>query len=153
MAQYFKKRTRSGPNKNEQKVARAREAASKERQAGLLKERFPEVQRVRIHLEFKNPQGQTLDTQSREFGPEQTPDFAAPCPGRCGTGSFALDGKLQTMVEGRQPLAEVSGTCQEPLYAGAAEHCGLKLQCRIEVVYSAAAAATLAPAPTGPAAA
>lgn len=115
---------------------RGQEAARQER-SGLLRERFPVVQRLSVRLNFSTPQQHALDQETRSFGPADPCDFSATCPGRCGgKGSFDLAAKINAVVEGRQTRAEGSGVCQEPLYAGASDVCGFRLSCVIEVNYA-----------------
>ncbi|MBI4425050.1 MAG: hypothetical protein HY554_15060 [Elusimicrobia bacterium] len=138
MARFFKKRRpKGGPSKNEEKVTRSREAAARERSMSRLADRFPQVERLSVQLDLVSPQNHPLaERQTRVFRPEDACDFSVPCPGRCGHGSFDLAAKLESVVETRQPLSESSGTCQEPLYAGSPDVCGVRLNCRIEVAYA-----------------
>lgn len=136
MAGYFKRRTAPGPSKNEQKVARGRDAAYKASSAESLGQRYPAVQKIAIKLQFLSPQQHVIDEQTRAFSPQDRFDFAVPCPGRCGDGSFDLQAKVDAIVEKHEAVSESSGACQKPLYAGAAEVCGLQLKCRIEVQYA-----------------
>lgn len=132
MARFFKKRARpAGPNKNEQKVLRHQEGS----RGGSLAQAYPDVVSLRIGLQFIGPQQQVIDTQERRFGPEDRCDLSVPCPGRCGGGAFDLAAKIAGLIETRQGLSESGGVCQQPLYAGSAEACGLRLQCRIEISY------------------
>lgn len=135
MSPFFRRRSRSGPNKNEQKVLRGKEAANRTRLAGLLGQRYPSVERLSVQLDFISPQGHSIDHQTRIFWPSDTCDFSVPCPGRCSGGSYDLAAKIRPVVEGRETLSESSGLCQEPLYGGSPDTCGFRLKCRIEVRY------------------
>lgn len=135
MAGYFKRRHKPGPSKNELKVQRGHEAADRARGVGALKELYPSVQRLSIRLEFISREGLAFDQQTRDFGPASTCDFSVPCPGRCGVGSFDLAAKVASVVETKQAVSESTGTCQEPLFAGATEVCGFQLRCKIEIAY------------------
>ncbi len=136
MAQFFKKRRgKGGPSKNEQKVARGREAANRTRMAGTVGQRFPALERLTVKLEFISPQGQTVDTQSRGLGPDDAYEFSVPCPGRCGQGSYDLAAKIQAVIEAREGMSESSGQCRVPTYPGSPEVCGYQLKCRIEATY------------------
>lgn len=141
MAGFFKsnrRRTNSGPNKNEKKVLRGQETERLARSLGLMKERFPSVQHLTIHLEFITPHGDIYERQSRVFGPVDICDFSVPCPGRCGgQGAFDVAAKIRTLVETRQIYIEGTGICREPLYAGSTDICGFQLHCRMEAIYSA----------------
>lgn len=137
MARFFKKRARpSGPNKNEQKVMRNQGAG----RTGPLAQAYPGVANLSIKLQFIGPQQQVIDSQERAFGPSDPCDLSVPCPGRCGSGAFDLAAKIAAVIEGRQDAADAGGVCQEPLYAGSAEMCGLRLQCRIQISYQPAPA-------------
>lgn len=135
MAFYGKRRKPAGPSKNEQKLQRAEAEARRVRSAGSLADHFPQVERLIVSLQFLSPQGQVLSEEKRVFLPAEAYNISAPCPGRCGVGNFDLEAKVSNLVETRQPGAEASGVCQEPLYAGSPDVCGTKLQCKIEVVY------------------
>lgn len=132
MAGYFKKRRGpSGPSKNELKARRSRDSGPGDTLGGL----FPTVRQLTIRLEFTTPEGHPFGSSSRALGPADPCDLSVPCPGRCGTGSFNLATKVGAVVEAKELLSESSGTCQEPLYAGAASVCGLQLRCRLEAAY------------------
>ncbi|MFA6091455.1 MAG: hypothetical protein WCU88_00875 [Elusimicrobiota bacterium] len=136
MAEYYKRRAkRSGPNKNEQRVQRSREAAVRARSASLLSDIYPSVQKLSIHLEFSLPKQPAFEHKDLSFTPSDVFDCAVACPGRCGTGAFKLAAKLQSVIEARQTVSESSGACQEPVFAGSSEACGLQLRCKIEVSY------------------
>lgn len=135
MAGYFKRRPAPGPSKNEQKVSSRRDADSRAKSAEALGHRYPTVQKMTIKLQFVSPQQHVIDQQTRAYNPQDQYDFSVPCPGRCGDGAFDLAAKIDGIVEKREPMSESSGACQKPLYAGAAEVCGLQLKCRIEVQY------------------
>lgn len=147
MAFYGKRRRAPGPSKNEQKVQRAEEEARRARSIGSIAQRFPEVQRLAVKLQFLSPQGQVLAEEVRELRPADPVNLSAPCPGRCGVGKFDLAAKIESVVTARQNLAEASGVCQEPLYAGSPDSCGCKLNCRIEVTYLPAPSGAEGPAP------
>ncbi|HRY30089.1 MAG TPA: hypothetical protein P5079_08660, partial [Elusimicrobiota bacterium] len=120
MATFFKRkrrRTHTGPNKNEKKVLRGQEADRLVRTAGLMKDRFPSVQRLTVQLDFVTPQQHLLDRQTRVFNPTDVCDFSVSCPGRCGgQGAFDLEAKIKSVIDSRQARAEGSGTCAETLY-------------------------------------
>ena len=137
MARYFKKRRPVGPSKNEEKLQRSREAEARERSLGRLADTFPQVTRLSVQLELLSPQNAPLsERETRVFNPDDKCDFSVPCPGRCGQGSFNLAAKLQAVVEAHEPASQSSGTCQEPLYAGSPDVCGVRLNCQIEVRYA-----------------
>ena len=139
MAGYFKpKRRRSaGPNKNEQKVMRGRSAENQARFAALLKDRFPNVQRLTVELNFFTPQEELYEQQTRAFDAQSKCDLAVPCLGRCGgRGSFDLAAKVKSVVDARQERSDGHGVCREPLYAGATDVCGFKLHAKIQVEYA-----------------
>lgn len=131
MASFFKPRRRrpSGPNKNQKKVMRG------ESHHGLLKERFPAVEHLSVELEFMTPRQELIDKEVRELGPDDPLDVTAPCPGRCGRGSFDVAAKVRSLVEARETQGEAAGVCREVLYPGSAEACEVRLRCRIRVDY------------------
>jgi len=138
MAQFYKPKRRKapGPSKNEMKVRRGMEADQMTRSAGVMKDRFPAVQKLSIQLDFLTPQGHLMDQQTRVFTPADACDFAVPCPGRCGRGSFDLAAKVRVVLESRQGRSDSSGTCAETLYPGSKEICGSQLRCRMEAAYT-----------------
>ncbi|MBI4348757.1 MAG: hypothetical protein HY553_18100 [Elusimicrobia bacterium] len=137
MARYFKKRRPVGPSKNEQKLQRNREAEARERNVGRLSDAFPQVERLTVRLELLSPQQHSLaEPETRVFKAQDRIELSVPCPGRCGQGSFNLAGKVQAVIESHEASADATGTCQEPLFAGATEVCGVRLSCKIEVQYA-----------------
>ena len=144
-APYRKKKRNVGPSKNEEKVSRAKELASLSRPSNSLGSRFPGVTRMTVRLEFISNHQQLLSQETRVFGPSDSCNFSAPCPGTCGVGDFDLAGKVAKVVESRQGLVETSGLCQERLFAGSKDLCGTQLKCRLEIEYAAS------PSPSAPA--
>lgn len=136
MAGYFKRRARAGPSKNDKKVRRGQDAANRSRLAGVLSQRYSSLERLSVELQFLSPQKQVLDRKTLVFGPSDVCDFSVPCPGRCGVGSFDLAAKIKAVIEAREAISESSGTCQQPLYAGSPNVCGLELKCRIEARFA-----------------
>jgi hypothetical protein len=135
MAQFFKRRAKPGINKNDQKVQRGKEAVGRGRAAGSLGYRYPLVERLSVTLDFITPQNQSVDQQTRVFGPLDGCEFSVPCPGRCGCGSYDLAAKIKAVIDAGEKASESSGICKEPLYSGSPDICGLKLQCKIEIRY------------------
>ena len=104
---------------------------------GRLSDAFPQVERLTVGLELLSPQNAPLsERETRVFKPEDKCDFSVPCPGRCGQGSFNLAAKLQAVVESHETASQSSGTCQEPLYVGSPDVCGVKLNCQIQIQYA-----------------
>lgn len=135
MAGFHKKRRIVGPSKNELKLQRGEAEERRARSAGTIAQRFPQVERLTITLSFLSPQSAPLGDEKRVFKTSDAPDFSAPCPGRCGGGKFDLEGKVSAVLDARQPVAEATGVCQQPLYAGSPDVCGARLQCKIEATY------------------
>ena len=136
MAGYRKKRRGpQGPNKNEKKVMRSRDAEKQAIIAGSLKERFPFIKHLNIHLVIRGAQQQLLDEKSLSLGPGDPCLFSVPCPGRCGNGSFDFSGKVEETVKALLPASESSAKCAKPLFAGASEVCGCEIKCRMELDY------------------
>jgi hypothetical protein len=133
-----KRRAKPGPSKNEQKIMREKEAERRAVQAGLLRDRYPAVQKLSIRLDFNTPQGHLLDQQARALGPADVCDFSAlSCPGRCsGAGMFDLETIVRQFLSTHQEKAENSGVCRVKFTPGSEEICGIRLQCRLEASYS-----------------
>lgn len=150
MAGHFKKRKGyQGPNKNEQKVTRGKNADNQARVYGVLGAKFPLLKRLKIGLTFLNAQQQMLDQQTMSLGPTDAAVFTVPCPGRCGRGSFDFGGKIAETVGAGLLLSESSAKCPESLYAGSPETCGCEIKCRMEADYLPAPAPTPALSGTG----
>lgn len=132
---YRKKKRNTGPSKNEEKVERARQAKNLLGSGNSLGSRYPQARSLTVVLTFSGPQGQPFGQETRTFNPQDPCDFAVPCPGRCGVGSFDLAGKIDAVMTAQEPESKASGVCQEVLFAGAADVCGCKLDCAISVAY------------------
>ena len=132
---YRKKRRNAGPSKNEEKVERARQAEALTRGSNSLTARFPDVKSIKVALFFTGPQGQSLGEETRTYNPQDPCDFAVPCPGLCGVGSFDLAAKIGQIVLAHEMVSESGGVCQERLHAGAGGPCGCALKCRVEAAY------------------
>ena len=138
MPPFFKKRRRGnpGPSKNEKKLMRAENASREANALGAIQERFPHVQSVTLQLDFMTPEQQILDQEVRELAASDPCDFTAACPGRCGgVATFDFSAKVTSILQSRQPAGQANGTCQQPLYAGSPDVCGLQLRCKIEADY------------------
>lgn len=136
MAGHFRKRRRfPGPAKNTLKVERGREEELRSRRAGSLGERFPAVERLVVTLEFLTPQQHILGQETRTFLPADILDFSAPCPGKCGTGSFDLAAKIEDVVAARGSDVRTGGVCRVRLYAGLPDECGCEFKSRLQVSY------------------
>ena len=135
MAQYRKRRIAPGPNKNEEKVRRSQEAETRARSAGLLRDRFPTVDRLALDLTVTAPQDGSTEHLKRDIGAENGCEFTVPCPGRCGRGVFDVTEMVTAAVEARNPQAQAGAVCQEPFLPGLPDVCGVKLDCRLEVTF------------------
>lgn len=135
MAQFRKRRINAGPNKNEEKVRRAQEAANQGRASGRVRDRFPDVERLSFTFTSTNPQSGASETHTRALGPDDACALTVPCPGRCGRGVFDVSEKAAAAVAARQTAAEASAVCAEELFAGLPDTCGTKLVCLLEVTY------------------
>lgn len=134
MAQQYRKKKRvAGPSKNEEKVQRSREAEAMLGRGNSLSARYPNVRGVTVKLAFSGEQGQSFGDETRSYGPNDPCDFAVPCPGRCGVGSFDLAGKIDAMIEAHEPESKSSGVCQQQLFAG--QNCNCKLECAVQISY------------------
>src|SRR3989338_553877 len=124
MAGYFKKRrVTQSPNKNEEKVMRARNAEEQARSGGVLSSIFPPIKLLKIHFTFLDNHQHLLEEKTLVYGPSDTAVFTVSCIGQCGQGSFDFGGKLAEAVNNRQPVSESSAKCPEPLYAASMETC------------------------------
>lgn len=136
MPAYFKKRRGpQGPNKNEEKVQRAREAKDPGRSFGLLGMKFPSVKRLKVHVVFLDARQNVLEEKDFSLGPNDPAALTIPCPGRCGSGSFDLAGKIEQMATTALSASESGAKCPEPLYASSPEACGCEIRCKMEIEY------------------
>lgn len=132
---YRKKKRNTGPSKNEEKIERGRQAEAMNRQSNSLGARYPSVNNLVVHLAFLGAQQQSLGEETRKYGQNDPCDFAVPCPGMCGVGSFDLAAKISAVIGNQEERSEGGGTCQERLHAGTGPACGCSLKCRVEVSY------------------
>lgn len=142
MPAFFKPKRRrgpAGPNKNQQKVLRRAEAERGARSAGILKERFPSVTSIALHLSFITPQAEVFEERSRTIGAGDVCDFSAPCPGRCGgeRGSFDLSEEIKTALDSRRERAEGRLVCQETMNIGTTGVCDFRLEWKSVITYAA----------------
>lgn len=135
MAAFFKRRAKPGPSKNEQKVQRGLQAEARARGGSSVQQKFPTVEHLALLIDIITPQAQAIDHQTRSFSASEPCDFAVPCPGRCGQGSYDLSYKVKSAVEARESLSEGSLICKEPLFAGSSDSCGYTLKYRVEIRY------------------
>jgi hypothetical protein len=133
---YRKKRRKAGPNKNQEKVQRGREAEAEAHAAGTLATRFPGVRGLKIRLTVTSPQGVVLDETEDLIGPNDPFIIEADCPGRCGSGSFDF---AETVAQALTKLEEHGAAeiaCPEHLYGGGPEACGSVAKCEFEAEFA-----------------
>ena len=134
MPGYFKKRKRAqGPNKNEQKVMRARSAENQTR----LGAEYPSIKQLKIRLVFMGEHQNVIEEKNLVLGPADAAVFTVPCPGRCGQGTFDLEGKISETAAAGRPFSESGAKCAEALYAASQDACGCEVKCRMEIEYQA----------------
>ncbi len=133
---YRKKRRKAGPNKNQEKVQRGREAEAEAHAAGTLATRFPGVRGVKVRMIVTSPQGVVLDETEDLIGPNDPFIIETDCPGRCGSGSFNF---AETVAQALTKLEE-HGTaevaCAEQLYGGGPEACGSVAKVEFEAEFA-----------------
>lgn len=132
---YKKKRKNSGPNKNEEKVQRGKEAERLGAASNTLGARFPGVEKLVVTLQFLSSRQADLGSETRAFSPQDPCRFDVACPGPCGVGDFNLIDKIESVIAARLASSEASGQCEEPIFAGSQELCGCRLNCRLTVSY------------------
>ena len=133
---YRKKRRKTGPSKNEQKVQRGLDAEAETHAAGTLSSRFPGVRGVKVRITVTSPQGVVLDESDDLIGPNDPFIIETDCPGRCGSGSYDF---AELVAQGLTRLDE-RGTaemaCAEPLYGGGPGTCGCLAKCEFEAEFA-----------------
>jgi hypothetical protein len=133
---YRKKKRKTGPSKNEQKVQRGRDAEAETNAAGTLSSRFPSVRGVKVRIVVTSPQNVVLDESEDLIGPNDPFQVGADCPGRCGTGSFDFAEVLAASLGRLDERGETSATCAEPLYGGGPDACGCVAKCQFEAEFA-----------------
>ncbi len=121
---YRKKRRKTGPSKNDEKVARGREALAESQSAGTLSSRFPTVRAIKFRIAVVSPQGVTLDETEDQLGADDAFIVEADCPGRCGSGSYDFSEIVAASVSKLEDHGTAQIACAEPLYGGGPESCG-----------------------------
>src|SRR5262249_40368522 len=99
-----KRRGPSGPNKNEQKVARAESAEGEGKR--IMGQRLHMIKKLKLAIKFLDVRGNMLDEAVRAFTPLDAAKLAADCPGRCGRGKFDFNPVVAGVVEARQNVSE-----------------------------------------------
>jgi hypothetical protein len=133
---YRKKRRKAGPNKNQEKVQRGREAEAEAHAAGTLATRFPGVRGVKVRITVTSPQGVVLDETDDLIGPNDAFQIGADCPGRCGSGSFDFAELVAASLTKLEEQGSAEMTCAEPLYGGGPEACGSVAKCEFEAEFA-----------------
>jgi hypothetical protein len=130
---FFKKRRgKSGPSKNEQKIMRGQQAEQEAQAAGTLSSRFPNVKRLDAQLTFLD-EGRPLDYQEKRFDAGTPAIFKVDCPGMCGRGVFDYTPFVNSAAQSAQPLLENKLTCPE--MQSNATPCGCELKIRLQLAY------------------
>jgi hypothetical protein len=133
---YRKKRRKVGPNKNQEKVQRGREAEAEAHAAGTLSSRFPGVRGLKVRLTVTSPQGVVLDESDDQIGPNDPFLIGVDCPGRCGSGSFDFSELVGQSLSRLEERGEAQLTCAEPLYGGGPEACSSVAKVEFEAEFA-----------------
>jgi hypothetical protein len=133
---YRKKRRKTGPSKNEEKVQRGRDADDEARAAGTLASRFPAVRGVKVKITVTSAQGVVLDETDDLIGPNDAFQIGADCPGRCGSGSFDFAEQVAASLTKLEEQGSFEVACAEPLYGGGPEACGSTAKCEFEAEFA-----------------
>jgi hypothetical protein len=108
--------------------------------AALIRERFPSLASLSIHMDFENPDwGGNPNPSEQHFGPEDKAFFEVQCPHwECIRGGFNLRDAVLRLVNGR--LEETTGaiTCQgwQDRERIGQHRCLLKMNYKITAVYA-----------------
>lgn len=133
---YRKKRRKAGPNKNQEKVQRGREAEAEAHAAGTLTTRFPSVRGVKIRITVTSPQGVVLEESEDLIGPNDPFIIEADCPGRCGSGSFDFAEVVAASLTKLEEQGSADIACAEQLYGGGPEACGSVAKVEFEAEFA-----------------
>jgi hypothetical protein len=133
---YRKKRRKAGPNKNQEKVQRGRDADAEAHAAGTLATRFPAVRGVKVKITVTSPQGVVLDETEDLIGPNDAFQIGADCPGRCGSGSFDFAELVAASLTKLEEQGSFDIACAEQLYGGGPEACGSVAKCEFEAEFA-----------------
>jgi hypothetical protein len=130
-----KRRVPKSPNKNIIGIMRRQGQENQARGAGVLGARYGGVDQLQIQMQFVSREGHILGEEDRVFGANDTVNFTAHCPGRCGNGKTFLDEKINRLTGSHQTSSETMDVCKEMIHHGANEVCGCELRCKITVSY------------------
>jgi hypothetical protein len=133
---YRKKRRKTGPSKNDEKVQRGREAEAQEHAAGTLTSRFPGVRGVKVRIAVTSPQGVVLEENEELIGPNDAFIIQADCPGRCGSGSYEFAELVAASLTKLEEHGVADIACVEPLYGGGPDKCGCVAKCEFEAEFA-----------------
>lgn len=133
---YRKKRRKVGPNKNQEKVQRGREAEAQAHAAGTLATRFPGVRGLKFRLSVTSPQGVVLDETEDQLGPDDPFLISADCPGRCGSGRFDFAEAVSQALSRLEERGSAEIPCAEQLYGGGPETCASVAKCEFEAEFA-----------------
>jgi hypothetical protein len=137
MARFFKpkrRRTNTGPNKNESKVLRRERIERDKGTAVTLGDLFPSIRRLSLDIRFMTPQNQPFEEFKRTMEAGDPCDLILNCPGRCDVGRFDLSERVGAMVQTRRERSDEKLICPQPIYAGPAGSCDFRLECRVDLV-------------------
>jgi hypothetical protein len=99
-----------------------------------LRSYFQDVERLVIDFQCISKQGDVLQSEHQEYGPDDKIMFTIACPGGCGDGQVNLHGKISDLVSGRKNMGDGQAKCAKPLYSSD-EICGSETKCRFSLEY------------------
>jgi hypothetical protein len=132
---HRKKKRSTGPNKNQQKVQRGREAQAEAQAAGTLSSRFPSIRNIKVHITLISTQGVVLNEIETPIGPNDPFLVSADCPGRCGSGLFDFTLPISQLLSQQQDHGLSESACAEPLYGGGADSCACVAKCEFQAEF------------------
>ena len=136
MAQNFKKRRRPhGPSKNELRAARNENADLARSREDTLRQKFPNVSRLKLDIRLEGPSGIPLGEESKGIVLEKAVGVVIPCPSTCGGGQMNLTEALEESIRESKVTGEGLEICQAASYMDSRTPCGTKLYYRFTIEY------------------
>jgi hypothetical protein len=134
MAFFPKKKRKTGPSKNEEKLRRTAAAEAQTQAAGTLSTRFPALRSLKLHYVFKTVQGVVLQDDEDSLQPGDAFQLSADCPGACGMGKFDFGTGVCEAIARGQDTGAVEFACAHSQYGGGSNPCGCVARLEFAVV-------------------
>ncbi len=130
---YRKKRHAAAVNKNDLKTFRHEQEKNQRISSGTLRERFPQVDGMKLRIRMESSMGVVLQESERQISLDEPLILNVPCQGDCSGGAFLLTDAIVLAINAGQESREGMGICEMSSYRDPTLPCGAKFHYYVDI--------------------